>query len=160
MKKPHDPVASAVETLAAPRWDQEPDWHTFKEKLVNEPKPRFQFARRRPYLFAGLATALLCAGAAAVVTVYQRAYFRGTIVLDDGTEAQVEGEVLMDSNTTWVTAEGTAGAASSGSGQAQFVTEDGRTVNVNIISEGQGEKPKEGAPAEKKEEPKAPATPK
>ncbi len=152
----HDPVTSAVETLAAPRWEREADWHTFKEKLVN--KPRFQFARRRPVLFAVLAATGLSAAAAAVVEVYQHYHFTGVATLDDGTVVEFEADVDVTDDSSTVTATTDLQNATAG-GEAVVTTPGGGTAHI-IFERADDSKPATGPATAAAPTTKTPANPK
>ncbi len=146
-----DPVDSAVGSLASSRWTHEPDWPTFKEKLMNPVRTRFEFARRRPFLFATLAVATLGGTVAAGTYAYNNIFHvSGELRLDDGTNVPFEGEVVTDGDTSQVSIEINGSATSAG--QTELTLPDGRKVQVIAQPA--------GAQTEKKQETPAPSNPK
>lgn len=101
---PHDPVDSAVESLASARWMHDPDWPSFKEKLMQTPRPRFEAFRRRPFLFGVLAVAALGGSVAAGTYAYtQIVHFHADVQLSDGSVAHFEGDAVVHDGNVDVT---------------------------------------------------------
>ncbi len=86
---PHpDPVDLAIASLAAPRWNREPDWRSFQETLMTTRT----FGWRRFSLLSLLACGCLAAGTAAGVA-WERFTASGVMKLNNGTTANVSLDV-------------------------------------------------------------------
>lgn len=96
---------------------------------MSQPKPNV--FRRRPILMTAVALAGAAAAAAAGIRAYEVIHFTGTMHLDDGSTALVEGDVEVqggDNQTMNVTAQVPSGVVSSG--EMALTLPDGKVVHV------------------------------
>lgn len=109
-------------------------------------RSRFAGIRRRPMFFGAVALAAAGTVLAAAGYVYYKVYdVKGEMRLDDGTVAPFEGQVVTEGEQTHVEMSVDASGSTAG-GAATFVTEDGRTVQLNVVREADGKKAEEKKP--------------
>lgn len=126
-----DPVDTALQALAAPRWSREPDWRTFQEKLMQTRT----FGWRHFALLALLASGCFAAGAA-----WDRFAFTGTMKLNDGGNAAVSGELIRGEGDSFM-AELKSDKDLSSGGTLEMTMPDGRKATLVTAVAGDDCKP-------------------
>lgn len=122
-----DPVDSAIEALAAPRWSGTPDWRSFQEQIMSHRT----FGWRRFSLLSLVVGGCFAAGAVAGAA-WERFSFTSTMQLNSGGTAQVSGEFIQLGDGTYEVNADTGGVDISSGGSMQVALPDGAEATIVV----------------------------